>query len=152
MSLFATLDASASGLTAELTRLDVIAENLASINTTRRADGQAGPPRRKRVIFEPRGGLNVTFPFEAYLADPPIRARRGEGVRIASIEEDDAPPILRFDPHHPDANADGYVAYPKIDMATEMVDMITASRAYEANLSSIRTFRQIWADALRLLG
>lgn len=157
--LFHALDTSASGLTAERTRLDVIANNIANVDTTRRADGKAGPYRRQRVIFEPRGGATVTFPFEAYLRSAPVKDRTGEGVRIAAIEEDTkTPTILRYEPGHPDAEKDpdsprfGYVEMPNVNVVTEMVDMITASRSYEANLTSVRNFRQIWADALRLLG
>lgn len=153
MPLFGPLDTSASGLTAERTRLDVIASNIANAESTRRADGRPGPYRRQRVIFEPRGGATMTFPFAAFLAEPPVRGRAGDGVRIVKIEEDTStPPILRFEPGHPDARPDGYVEYPNVKIVTEMTDMITASRAFEANLTSIRTFRAMWTDAIRLLG
>lgn len=153
MSLFAALDTSASGLTAERTRLDVIASNIANAGSTRRADGRPGPYLRRYVVFEPRGGATVAFPFAGFLANPPVRARPGDGVRIVEIAEDrETPTVLRYDPAHADARPDGFVEMPNVNVVIEMADMITASRAYEMNLTAVRNFRTMWQDAVRLLG
>ncbi len=152
MSAFLSLFTAASGLSAQRTRLDVIANNIANADTTRRSDGQEGPYRRQRVIFEPRyNPIRFSIPMvqDAGVAvnDP------GTGVRIVEVKEQDGPmheKYLRYEPGHPDANAEGYVQYPDVDIVTEMVDMIGASRAYEANVTTIRDFRAMWAEALKI--
>ncbi len=150
MNLFKTIDVSASALTAHRLWLDVIADNLANVNTTRTPEG--GPYKRKMVIFESRERV---FPLSFGFRFPPSPKRisdfRGEGVRVKEIVEDETPPRLVYDPYHPDANKDGYVAYPNVNVVREMVDMIAASRAYEANLMAINTTRSMFMSALEVM-
>jgi flagellar basal-body rod protein FlgC len=141
MGLFDAIDISGSGLSAERLRMDVTAENLANANTTRGPDG--GPYRRKSVVLEQQGG--GAGGFGAALS----RARGG--VQAAGIVEDPAPPRRMYDPGHPDADADGYVAMPNVNPVTEMVDLITASRAYEANVTAMQTAKTIFTKTLEIL-
>jgi flagellar basal-body rod protein FlgC len=130
MGLISTLRASASGLSAERLRMDLIADNLANANTTRTPDGQ--PYRRKVAIFEP-------------IAPTP---RMLGGVRVAQIAQDASPPRMVYDPSHPDADPNGYVTYPNVDIVHEMVDMITASRAYEANIQAFNAAKDMFLRTL----
>ncbi|MCS6830113.1 MAG: flagellar basal body rod protein FlgC [Armatimonadota bacterium] len=141
MSIFNSLRISASGLTAERLRLDVIADNLANVNTTRTAAG--GPYRRKVAILEerPTGFADLLGTRVA-----PVVGRGG--VRVAAIAEDASPPQRVYNPGHPDADAEGYVLTPNVNVVTEMVDMITATRAYEANVTAMNAAKQM---ALRTL-
>lgn len=145
--IFGALDVSASALTASRAQMDVTAENLANAQTTRTAEG--GPYRRKSVVLE-------SAPVGARFGDALSGAmQRGgaesEGVQVAGIVEHDAPPRMVYDPGHPDANADGYVAMPAVDSVTEMVDLIAASRAYEANVTAMQTAKQMFSRSLDLL-
>lgn len=150
MRIFKTIDISASALTAHRLWLDVIADNLANVNTTRTPEG--GPYKRKMVIFESREN---PFPLKRGVSFPPFPAKvsdfKGEGVRVKEIVEDSTPPRLVYDPNHPDANKEGYVAYPNVNVVREMVDMISASRAYEANLMTINTTRSMFMNALEII-
>jgi flagellar basal-body rod protein FlgC len=141
MSLFNSLRISASGLTAERLRLDVIADNLANVNTTRTAAG--GPYRRKVAVLEERP---VGFADLLGIQNALMTGRGG--VRVAAIAEDTSPPQRVYNPGHPDADADGYVLMPNVNVVTEMVDMITATRAYEANVTAMNAAKQM---ALRTL-
>lgn len=155
MSAFNSLFTSASGLSAQRLRLDVIANNIANADTTRRSDGQEGPYRRQRVIFEPRFNP-VRFNLPMVSEDAHINLVQqvpGSGVKVSEVKEQDGPMLekyLRYEPTHPDANEEGYVQYPDVDIVTEMVDMISASRAYEANVTMIRDFRAMWQESLRI--
>ncbi len=142
MRLFGAIDAAASGLTAERLRMDVISNNIANVNTTRTAEG--GPYRRQMVVFAPRSQENS---FAGMLAK---KMESGEGVRVVEIRKDEALPRKVYDPRHPDANAEGYVDMPDISVVTEMVDMITASRAYEANVTSVNTAKAMAMKALEI--
>ncbi|CAB4931470.1 unannotated protein [freshwater metagenome] len=146
--LFGSLDVSASALTASRAQMDVTAENLANAQTTRTADG--GPYRRKSVVLE---SAEVGARFGDALSGAMRRgeATAPEGVQVRGIVEHDAPPRLVHDPGHPDANADGYVAMPAVDSVTEMVDLIAASRAYEANVTAMQSAKQMFARTLDLL-
>ncbi len=131
-TLLHALGASASGLSAQRSRLDATASNIANVHTTRGPDG--GPYRRQDPVFETligKGGLS--------------------GVRVAEIAEDQTPARQVFDPGHPDANPEGYVAMPNINLVEEMVNMVSAQRAYEANASSIDATRKMARSALQLL-
>ena len=138
MSLFGGLEISASALTAERLRMDVVAENLANAQTTRSADGQ--PYRRKEVVLQERGGG-----FGGQLA-----SALG-GVEVAGIAQDQTPLKRVYDPGHPDADADGYVQMPNVDTVAEMVDLIAASRAYEANVTAMQTAKAMFSKTLDLL-
>ncbi|HEX5780803.1 MAG TPA: flagellar basal body rod protein FlgC [Solirubrobacteraceae bacterium] len=144
MSLFGGLEISASALTAERLRMDVVAENLANAQTTRGADGQ--PYRRKEVVLQERAGS-----FGASLSAAMNKGTEGGGVQVAGIAEDQTPLKRVYDPGHPDADADGYVAMPNVDTVTEMVDLIGAQRAYEANVTAMQAAKQMFSRTLELL-
>jgi flagellar basal-body rod protein FlgC len=133
--MFEVLDIGASGLLAQRARMDVIAGNVANMNTTRDASGALSPFRRRIAVLEPR----------------PVGQRGSEGVRMARIELDESPFRRKWDPGHPDAGPDGYVLYPNIDLATEQVNMLEASRAYEANITLMETTKAMLNSTLRLL-
>ena len=136
MELFRSFHISGSALTAEKLRIDVIAGNLANMQTTRTAAG--GPYRRRTVVFEER------------MAQVQRSSRfRGEGVRVAAIVEDPNPPRLEHDPEHPDANEEGFVAYPNIDLAKEMTELITASAPMKPALA-INTAKSLYLKALEI--
>ncbi|GHV94120.1 flagellar basal-body rod protein FlgC [Spirochaetia bacterium] len=152
MGIFSSINIAATGLSAERVRLDVIADNMANVNTTRTAEG--GPYRRSRVIMRPRVESPYwRSPFLPESMDNGI----GRGVRVAEIQKDYATENpLRFDPTHPDAiqsgPRQGYVELPNVDVVTEMVDMISASRAYEANASIIEGSKAMFQRALDIGG
>lgn len=140
MGLFQAIDASASGMTAERLRMDVISNNIANANTTRTAEG--GAYRRQMVVFEPRSAQTSFGQMLSQQMDT------GEGVRVTGITKDTSPFKLMYDPNHPDANREGYVEMPNISIVNEMVDMITASRAYEANVTAANAAKSMAMKAL----
>lgn len=150
MGIFSTINTASTGLTAQRTRLDVIADNIANVNTTRTTGG--GPFRRSRVIFRPR----VSEPYwRGPFVPKDIDNGIGEGVRIVGIEKDmDAEVKLVWDPTHPDAIKSGpkkgYVEYPNVNVVNEMVDMISASRSYEANVALINGSKSMFLKALEI--
>lgn len=149
MSMFGGIDAAASGLTAERLRMDVISNNIANVNSTRTVDG--GPFKRKYVVFQPREAEKNSFAAMLEGAmNKGSKNRAGDGVRAIGIGTDDSMGKLVYDPGHPDANADGYVELPNVDIVTEMVDMITASRAYEANVTTINAAKSMAQQALNI--
>jgi flagellar basal-body rod protein FlgC len=147
MSMFGGLEISASGLTAERLRMDVTAENLANAQTTRGANGQ--PYRRKEVVLQETPGS-----FGASLSAAMGGGSSGStgGVQVAGVVADTATPLKRiYDPGHPDADAQGYVSMPNVDTVTEMVDLISAQRAYEANVTAMQSAKQMFTRTLDLL-
>ncbi len=140
MSFFSSMNISASGLTAQRIRMNVASRNLANINTTRTSQG--GPYRRQDVVF-------TAAALETATGYPENRVS-GAGVRVAGIIEDSRPHPLKYDPYHPDANDDGYVAMPNVDLMEEMVNLISASRSYEANIAAFQTTRQMAGTALNI--
>ena len=130
MALFQAFDISASGMTAERFRTDVIAQNVANINTTSTGDGT--PYRRKIVTFQEK---NITS-----FSDVLERTRNafvGNGVKVSKLTEDhETDFIMKYDPSHPDADENGYVSYPNVNIVTEMTNLIDSSRAYEANTTA----------------
>lgn len=143
MGFFDSMDTAASGLTAQRLRLDIISQNMANVNTTRTADG--GPYKRKTVIFEQMQNENS---FSSILNK---KKQSGvNGVRVASIVEDESQGALVYNPTHPDANAEGYVEMPNVNTVDEMVNMISASRSYEANVTSFNTMKSMFAKALEI--
>lgn len=139
MSLFGGLKISASALSVERLRMNVIAENIANAETTRTPEG--GPYRRKQVLMSEQPALNTTTPGMAV----------GGGVQAVGVVPDQSPDRLVHDPSHPDANAQGYVRMPNVDVPMEMVDMMAATRAYEANAVAFQTQRQSQERSLELL-
>jgi flagellar basal-body rod protein FlgC len=148
MGMFDAFDISASALTAERMRMDVTAENLANAQTTRTADG--GPYRRKEVVLQEvaKGG---GFAGNLKAAMGAGNSGRAGGVEVAGIAEDSTPNKMVYDPGHPDADANGYVAMPNVDSVTEMVDLISASRAYEANVTALQSAKTMFSKTLELL-
>jgi flagellar basal-body rod protein FlgC len=144
MGMFDGLEISASGLTAERMRMDFTAQNLANAQTTRGADGQ--PYRRKEVVLAER---QAPGSFGAALAGAMTPA--GKGVEVTAIAEDQTPLKRVYDPSHPDADADGYVQMPNVDPVAEMVDLISAQRAYEANVTAMQAAKQMFSKTLELL-
>lgn len=143
MSLFTSINASSTGLTAQRTRMDVIANNIANVDTPNY--------KRQLVIFRPKGEDGFIFNIPMPKASIGIQ-KVGEGVIIDRIKDDEKSPMrLAYMPDHPDADAKGYVHLPNVNVVTEMVDMIDASRAYEANVSSIRAAKGMYTRALDLL-
>ena len=144
MGMFDAMEVSASGLTAERMRMDVVAENLANANTTRGVDGQ--PYRRKEVVLAER---QAEGSFGAALAG--AMSGKPGGVEVAAIAEDQTPLKQVYDPGHPDADANGYVQMPNVDSVAEMVDLISAQRAYEANVTAMQAAKQMFSKTLELL-
>ena len=146
MGMFDALDVSASGLTAERMRMDVVAENLANANTTRGVDG--GPYRRKVVVLQQQ---QPGRDFGTELASQMQKGAKGNGVEVAGVTEDTTPNRRVYDPGHPDADQDGYVEMPNVDSVSEMVDLISASRAYEANVTAMQSAKMLFNKTLELL-
>jgi len=142
MGVFKSLDVSASALTAQSFRMDIISQNIANANTTRTAEG--GPYQRKLVVL---GQQEPSFSsvLDAHQAESQIN-----GVVVVKTEADETPFNLVYDPAHPDANADGYVEMPNIDLVKEYVDMISASRSYEANVTVMNATKQMALKALEI--
>jgi flagellar basal-body rod protein FlgC len=151
MGLFGSLDISASALSAERLRMDVTAENLANAQSTRTANG--GPYRRKEVVQEANGDGFAGALASARAAGVGTGTGGGPqgGVKVTGVVEDQTPNRLVYDPSHPDANAQGYVSMPNVNPVTEMVDLITASRSYEANVTAMQTAKQMFSKTLDLL-
>ncbi len=152
MGLFSSINTAASGLSAQRTRLDVISDNIANADTTRTPEG--GAFRRSRVVFRPRVSQPYwKSPFLPQALDNGV----GEGVRVVSIEKDlDAELKLVYDPTHPDAikagPKAGYVEMPNVNVVNEMVDMISASRSYEANIALIEGSTSMFMKSLEIRG
>ena len=141
------LEVSGSALSAERQRAEVVAANMANVETTRTPEG--GPYRRKEVIFStsPTNSFrmllaNTTGEYANLVASP---------VRLTKVVEDTAPPVMRFEPENPDANSEGYVAYPNINPVQEMADLLDAVRAYQLNATAVSASKQIITGALEIL-
>jgi flagellar basal-body rod protein FlgC len=135
-TLIGAINASASALDAQRARMEVAVSNMANAESTRGADGQ--PYRRREVVLATKTGDSMSGQIEA------------AGVEVAAVVEDQAPFRRRFEPSHPDADADGFVAVPNVDVPEEMVDMLGAARAYQANLTAIGLIRDTVQKALEL--
>jgi flagellar basal-body rod protein FlgC len=135
--MFSAFDVSASGLVAQRMRLNAISSNLANMSTTRNERGEPQPYTPRYVTFQTDTELS-TF-------------GGGHGVKIGSVELSKEPPLMRHEPGHPDANANGYVAYPNVDMTTEFVDAIEATRAYEANIGVLEISKDMGNRTLQII-
>jgi flagellar basal-body rod protein FlgC len=145
MGLFDAIDVAGSGLAAERLRMDVTAGNLANAQTTQGANGQ--PFRRREVVLqEAQGGGRSFGSMLASASASPV-----DGVQVAGIVEDPSDPRRVYDPGHPDADAQGYVTLPNVNPVTEMVDLIGASRSYEANVTAMQAAKQLFTKTLELL-
>src|SRR5580658_228663 len=148
--MYSSIEVSASGLSAERLAMDVIANNLANVNTTRTPEG--GAFKRQLVIFAQKQEQTQDpdmDPLDTSSTDDPASSR--DGVQVVGITQDPGPDRMVYDPTHPDADANGYVHMPNIDVVKEMVDMIAASRAYQANVTAIPESRSMGNAALNLL-
>lgn len=146
MGLFDSFNINASGLTAQRYRMDVIAENVANANTTRTADGT--PYVRKVVTFQEKSGDNPSFKS---IFGREISRHQGHGVKVTGTFEDKSTEgNLVYDPSHPDADENGYVMYPNVNIITEMTNLIDASRSYEANATAFNASKQIAQQGLQM--
>ncbi len=145
MGMFTSFDINASGLTAQQYRMDIISENVANANTTRTADGTAY--RRKVVTFAEKDSQT---PFSRVLNNARDEYS-GKGVKVSGVYEDDTTEGNRvYDPSHPDADDDGYVTYPNVNIVTEMTNLIDASRAFEANATAFTASKAIALKGLEM--
>lgn len=142
MDIFDSLKISASALAAQRTRINVVSSNLANIETTQTPEG--GPYKKRDVIFQ---AANPDFQgnLDMSMGDAGV-----QGVKVAGIRTDPAPPKMVYDPSNPAANAKGYVAMPNINLMEEMVDLMTASRAYEANVTAVKAAKRMALTALEI--
>ena len=150
MGLFTAMNISSTGLSSQRLRLDVIANNLANATTTRNAQGD-GPFRRDRVVMTP---INLRSNWNSPVYPRGLETGMGQGVKVEKIEKDMRPLRLHYDPNHPDAikigPKQGYVQMPNVNIVEEMTDMISASRAYEANAQLINSAKQMFHRALEI--
>ncbi len=145
MGLFQAFDISASGMTAQRFRTDIIAQNIANVNTTRTEDGT--PYRRKIVTFSEK---DLTS-FSNYYSTARNAGLVGNGVQVTSVTEDDSTDfIMEYDPSHPDADENGYVSYPNVNTVTEMTNLIDATRAYEANTTAFDASKSMAVSGLSI--
>ena len=142
MGFMSSLDIAASGLTAQQMRIDVLSQNLVNADTTRTENGE--PYRRKMVVFQERPGDT----FGNYLSR--ARQQTTPGVKVAAVVEDQRALKAVYDPTHPDANEDGYVMMPNVDKIKEMSDLMSASNAYTANLTTISVLKLMASRALEI--
>lgn len=143
MSLFSALSIGASGMAAERVRAEALTENLANAETTRTPEG--GPYRRKDVVFESTG---VSSPFSSVFD---AQLQSASGVQVAGVVTDNSPPEMRYLPGHPDANTEGYVAFPRVNPAEDMVDLMGAARNYEANIAAMSAVKDMIQKSIDLL-
>lgn len=144
MSLFSSLSVSASGMDAQRVRAELLVQNMANADTTRTAEG--GPYRRKDVVFQSE---SVGSPFSSALSD--AMNGEGTGVGVSDVVVDQRDPERRYMPGHPDAGADGYVSFPRLNPAEEMVDLVGASRGYQANVASMSSVKEMLQRSIDLL-
>lgn len=147
MAMFNSLNISATGMTAQRLRMDVLSENVANVNTTRTSDGT--PYLRKNVVFAEKDSTS----FQAALTTQ-LKLHHnyiGSGVKVTSIIEDTETPMsIVYEPSHPDADENGYVTYPNVNVVTEMTDLIDASRSYEANVTAFNATKSMALKALEI--
>lgn len=151
MGFFDGYNVAVSGMTAQRTRINVVSANIANAKTTHTEEG--GPYKKQNVVFEE---VLLQESKKAASNDMESTANKNsdislKGVGVKSIVEDDANPVMRFEPNHPDANEDGYVAYPDINPVVEMVDLIEAMRSYEANVATFNTHKNIDSSTIDIL-
>jgi flagellar basal-body rod protein FlgC len=144
MNLFGVMEVSGSALQAERIRAEVVAANMANAETTRTSDG--GPYRRQQVVFSSEAPEQSFASQLVGQADPAMG-----GVQVSAIVTDSTPPLRRYDPGHPDADKDGYVAYPDINPVTEMVDLMGATRSYGLNSSAVQAEKSMVSASLDIL-
>lgn len=148
MKLFQTMDISASALTVQRFRMDVISSNIANAETTRAqfVDGKWQPYTRKMVVVEPNTKQNFSQILNRYLGDQSSQY----GVKVSKIVEDQTPFKKVYQPNHPDADENGFIYLPNVDLLKEMVDMVSATRAYEANVTALNSSKSMLTKALEI--
>ena len=134
--MFPALDISTSGLVAQRTRMNSLSSNIANISTTHNEKGERVPYQPKYVVFE---------------TDDSVGAYGASGVKVSSTETANVEPLMKYEPNHPDANQEGYVAYPNVNMMIEFTNAMEAARAYEANLGAIEIAKDLEQQTLRIL-
>ena len=145
MSMFKAMTVSASGLTAERLRMDIISKNIANANTTRTLAGT--PYRRQMAVFKEQGAGNN---FETMLDKAKGNMTIGNGVEVSEVVEDQSDFKRVYNPGHPDADDEGYVLMPNVDVVTEMINLMSASRSYEANITAINSAKSMAMKALEI--
>ncbi|WP_077367440.1 flagellar basal body rod protein FlgC [Anaerosalibacter sp. Marseille-P3206] len=143
MGMFDSININATGLTAQKTRIDIISKNMTNAETTRGTGGM--PYRRQMVVFQEK----KSTPFEYYLSQKTNKFNGG-GVKITDIVEDTTPFKLVYEPGHPDADENGYVKMPNVEMVKEMVDLIDAQRAYEANITAMNATKTLLMKSMEI--
>lgn len=146
MSFLSSLDISGSALTAQRFRMDIISQNIANSSTTRTAEG--GPYKRKLVVFEERA--SVANSFDNVLLGKMKRYDKLGGVRVKEVLEDDTPGTPVYNPSHPDADENGYVMMPNVNTTEEMLDLMAASSAYNANITALNAIKSMAMSALNI--
>lgn len=141
--IFNAMDVAATGMTAQRTRMDIISQNIANVNTTRDENNEVY--KRKTVVFQQNS--NVTF--DTVLSNK-LESFQARGVKIAAIVEDTTEGPMTYDPTHPDADENGYVTYPNVNTVTEMTNLIDASRSYEASATAFEAAKAMAAKGLEL--
>jgi flagellar basal-body rod protein FlgC len=141
VSLFSAIQVSASGMSAQRTRAEMLVENMANAETTRTPEG--GPYKRKDVVFSTE---MQSSPFSAVFQN-----ELGDGVKVAQVVTDESAPEKRYLPGHPDADENGYVAFPKMNPAEEMVDLLNASRSYQANVSAMTAIKDMITNSIAIM-
>ena len=150
MAFLSSMNIVASGLTAQQLRLDVVGENVTNSTTTRVQEGE-GAYRRKMVVFEAVSGRDDFRRAMARASTGMVPSGQSAGgVRVAQIVEDPSPMKLVYDPTHPDANEDGYIEMPNVDMVKEIADAMAASQAYSSNVTMFNTMKTVVTDALQI--
>ena len=150
MSIFNGMNISSTALTAQRLRMDVISSNIANAQTTRGTlvDGEWQPYTRKAVVFEAKGAESS---FSSYLKKATTNSQTiGQGVRVTKIEEDSEPYKLVYNPTHPDANESGYVQMPNVDYLKETVDLMSATRSNEANITALNATKGMMMKAMEI--
>ncbi len=145
MALFQSFDIAASGMTAQRFRMDVIAENIANVNTTRDENGETY--RRKVVTFEEKNLRPMSFKDTLDY----IKAYKGNGVKVTKVTRDyETDLIMEYDPSHPDADENGYVSYPNVNTVTEMTNLIDATRGYQANVTAFGALKDVVTQGISI--
>lgn len=145
MSVFGAMNVSATGMTAQSVRRDIISQNIANVNTTREANGK--PYKKKNVVFEEKSVTSFAMALDLSMGATGIGL---DGVKVSKIVEDDSEGRMVYDPSHPDADEDGYVTYPNVNVVQEMTDLIDASRAYEANVTAFNASKSMYMKTLEM--
>lgn len=149
MAFFDSMKVSASGMTAQRLRMDTISQNIANVNTTRTENGE--PYRRKKVVFEEMDRNGFQNLLNSKIGDTKLRAfQQNGGVKVSKIIEDDTEFAKVYNPSHPDADKEGYVSMPNVNVVEEMTNLISANRSYEANITAFNATKSMAQRSLQI--